>query len=239
MGFFDLPGPLFASIDAAMAMALSPGWRLACWAALAGAGTLMLYKVMSPQQRIGEAKRAAREARQRLNAFDGELSDAGPLIRAQFVAAFRHLGLVIPGTLLSILPLLALLVWLDGHYARDYPSASEVPVVTASPGPLESRWVRSGDGPPRVQVSQDDELLADVLVSSPVPIVERRHWWNWLFANPLGYLPGDGGVERIEIAFPEREYLAYGPGWMRSWLTIFFPVMFIVSLLMFRWAKVQ
>ncbi|MDW5375455.1 hypothetical protein R6258_00855 [Halomonas sp. HP20-15] len=239
MGLFDLPGPLFAAIDRAMAMALSPAWRLACWAALAGAGTLMLYKLMSPQQRIGQAKRAAREARQRLNAFDGELSEAGPLIRAQFVAAFRHLGLVIPGTLLSILPLLALLVWLDGHYARSYPVASEAPVVTTSPRHLESRWVKLGDEPPRVQVSRGGELLAEVLVSSPVPIVEHRHWWNWLFANPLGYLPADSGIERIEIAFPEREYLAYGPGWMRSWLTIFFPVMLVVSLLMFRWAKVQ
>ncbi|WP_136067766.1 hypothetical protein [Modicisalibacter radicis] len=238
MGLFDLPGPFFGAIDAAMAMALPAGWRLACWAALAGAGTLMLYKVMSPQQRIGRAKRAAREARQRLNAFEGELGDAGPLIRAQFVAAFRHLGLVLPGTLLSILPLLALLVWLDGHYARDYPAAGEVPSVTASPGRLESRWLTDGEVP-RVQVRQGEALLADVLVSSPVPVVERRHWWNWLIANPLGYLPADSGVERIEIALPEQEYLAHGPGWMRSWLTIFFPVMFIVSLLMFRWAKVQ
>lgn len=239
MGLFDLPGPLFTAIDRAMATALSPGWRLACWAALAGAGMLMLYKLLSPQQRIGQAKRVAREARQRLNAFDGELSDAGPLIRAQFVAAFRHLGLVMPGTLLSILPLLTLLVWLDGHYARSYPAADEVPVVKTSPAQLEARWLVAGDGVPRVQVRQGEALLAELAVSSPVPVVERRHWWNWLFANPLGYLPADSGVDRIEIAFPEREYLAYGPAWMRSWLIIFFPVMLGVSLLMFRWANVQ
>ena len=109
MALFDLPAPLFATLDAGLATVLPAVARLAVWAALAGVGTLFLYKWLSPQGRIGEAKRAAREARRALNGFDGEFGDAGPLIRDQFVTAFRHLGLVVIPTLISILPLLALL----------------------------------------------------------------------------------------------------------------------------------
>lgn len=238
MGLFDLPAPLFGAIDNALASVLPPIARLVVWAALAGAGTLALYRLLSPQRRIGDAKRAARQARARLNAFDGELAEAGPLIRDQFATAFRHLVLVVPGTLLSILPLLALLVWLDGSYARDYPPAGEAPAVATEPASYTSEWTGQGAGS-HLRVHDGQALLADLAISMPVPVIEQRHWWNALVANPLGYLPENGTLQRVEIALPEREYLTVGPGWMRTWLAVFFPVMFVVSLLIFRWAKIQ
>lgn len=156
MGLLDLPAPLFTSLDQFMAMGLPATIRLIIWGAIGGAVTTGLYRLLSPQAKIGRAKRAAQDARRRLNEFDGELADAGPLFRDQFVATFKHIGLVLPATLLAILPLLALLVWLDTTYSHGNAS-----------------------------------------------------------------------------------YLPVGPEWVRSWMMVFFPVMVTVSLLIYRWARIE
>lgn len=247
MALFDLPTPLFIATDAGLATFLPAPARLAVWAALAGAGTLLLYKRLSPQARIGEAKRAARQARHDLNAFDGEFADAGALIRNQFVAAFRHLGLVLIPTLISILPLLMLLSWLEGQYAHTLPDPARPPALRVSPPEYQARWSTQwpasgqarGEEAPRLLVHGRAGTVAEVTMNAPVPVVEPRHWWNWLIGNPLGYLPDDAGVARVTIALPEARYLPFGPGWMRHWLALFLPVMLIVSLLTYRWARIE
>ncbi|MEO1903657.1 MAG: hypothetical protein ABGX87_18045 [Alcanivorax sp.] len=238
MALFDLPAPLFATLDAGLATVLPAVARLAVWAALAGVGTLFLYKWLSPQGRIGEAKRAAREARRVLNGFDGEFGDAGPLIRDQFVTAFRHLGLVVIPTLISVLPLLALLTWLEGHYAHRLPTAGETPALEAAPAAYRADWISEGDTPV-IRVRDGERQVAEVPVTAPIPVVEQRHWWNWLIGNPLGYLPDNSGVERVTLTLPQPEYLPFGPGWLRHWLAVFFPIMLIVSLLTYRGANIE
>ena len=99
MGLFDLPAPLFNVLDGAMATVLPAAARLAIWAVFGAVLTMFLYKLCSPQAKIGQAKREAKAARQRLNAFDGDFADAGPLIKNQFTTAFKHVGMVVPGTL--------------------------------------------------------------------------------------------------------------------------------------------
>ncbi|MEG3115619.1 hypothetical protein R3F72_10840 [Salinicola sp. 4072] len=242
MGLLDLPDPIFAAIDGGMKSVLPATLRLVVWAAIAGVGTLFLYRLVSPQGRIANAKREARTARRRLNDFDGEFSDAGPLIRDQFISAFRHLGLVFLPTLVSILPLLALLTWLESHYAHALPAEGETPSVQVTPqnsdAPYDAQWVRE-DGGLRVIVSDGSSELANVAMTAPIPVIEKRQWWNWLAANPLGYLPAESPIERVAFDLPQPEYLPFGPGWMRHWLAIFFPVMTIVSLLTYRWAKIE
>ncbi|MBA1274199.1 hypothetical protein [Stutzerimonas azotifigens] len=238
MGLLNLPAPLFAAIDDAMATALPDTARLLLWAAIGGAGTLLLYRVISPQASIGRAKREAREARQRLNNFDGEMSEAGPLIRAQFGAAFRHLGLVTLPTLISMLPLLALLSWLDQAYSHDYPQPDEAPAMNVAPEPFYAEWF--GDGEiPIVRINLPDSDWLDIELTAPITVIEQRHWWNWLLGNPLGYLPDDNAVQRVEIGLPERSYLPFGPSWMRTWLALLLPGMMLASLLTYRWARIE
>lgn len=238
MGLLNLPTPLFNAIDALMAIALPAGIRLGVWALIAGVGTVLLYRLLSPQKRIGEAKREARAARRRLNAFDGEFADAGPLIRDQFVTAFRHLGLVVPGTLLAVLPMLCLLVWADGHYGYRLPAGATAPPVQTVPRDFDGHW-QAGAGAPHVRVTKNGHQIADFEMSAPVNEITKRSWWNWLIANPVGYLPDDSPLERIDIALPARQYLPFGPGWLRGWLGMFIPIMFIVSLLIYKWARIE
>lgn len=52
-------------------------------------------------------------------------------------------------------------------------------------------------------------------------------------ANPLGYLPAGGGVETIHIALPARQYLGFGPGWLRGWMFSLF-LTFLLSSVVFK-----
>lgn len=238
MGLFDLPAPLFSAVDAAMATFIPATLRLAIWALIAAIGTMYLYKLLSPQTRIGAAKREAKAARKRLNEFDGDFADAGPLIRDQFVTAFKHVGLVVPGTLLAILPLLCLLVWAETYYGQALPEPGATPAITTVPDGFPASW-DDGQTPPHLRVGEAAQPIADITLSAPVGIVTKQPWWHWLAANPIGYLPDNAPLEQVRIALPERHYLPFGPDWMRNWLAIFIPVMFIVSLAIYKWAKIE
>jgi len=77
----------------------------------------------------------------------------------------------------------------------------------------------------------DDEALLTLPPPAPVGVVHQRRWWNALLGNPAGYLP-PGPVDAVEIDLPRREYLPFGPGWLRGWIPLFFAVVIAVSLLL-------
>lgn len=240
MGLLNILSPMFGAIDDTVAPVLPATVRLALWAAILAVGTMLLYKVLSPQARIGHAKREAREARRKLNSFDGEFADAGPLIRDQFLTAFRHIGLVVPGTFIAILPLLCFLVWADNHFDYTLPAdgnAAHVATTPAGSG-MNARWDASSN-PPAVAVGGIGATSRSYPMRAPVPVITKHSAWNWLVGNPLGYLPDDSPIDVVHIDLPEREFIHIGPSWMRGWLAVFIPVMFIVSLLMFKWAKIE
>lgn len=240
MGVLDILSPVFTIVDDAGATVLPAGVRLALWAAVLAIGTMLLYKVLSPQQKIGAAKREARAARQALNRFDGEFADAGPLIKNQFVTAFKHIGLVVPGTLIAILPLLCFLVWADNHFDYRLPDAGQAPALTSEPrqsSGVELAWQEAQ--PPIVSITSSQQAATRYPMTAPVPVIAKFSSWNWVIGNPLGYLPDDSPIEVVHIDLPERQFISVGPHWIRGWLGIFIPVMFIVSLLMFKWAKIE
>ena len=240
MGFFDLPGPIFGLIDQGMAFVLSPLGRLIAWGLLAGIGTMLLYRLISPQASITRAKADAIAARRQLNAHTGDLASAKPLMAAQLRTAFRHLGLVLPATLLSSLPVLSLLVWLDNTYAYEFPDFGERPTVEVQPNQaFQGHWQSDGNGT-RVQVMArpDGEPLVELPLAAPVPLLEKWTWLNLLFGNPAGYLPDQVPIDRISITLPERLYLGFGPDWARTWLALFLPTLFVSSLVMYRIARI-
>jgi len=56
MGLFDLPAPLFSAFDGVLGMALPPVLRLVIWGILAGWLTMVVYRRLSNQEKIGELK---------------------------------------------------------------------------------------------------------------------------------------------------------------------------------------
>ncbi|WP_119304670.1 hypothetical protein [Dongia deserti] len=238
MGLFNLPEPFFDLVDGSLAT-LPPLLRLILWAIAGAAVSLALYRWLSPQRRIAEAKVAAQEARRRLNAHEGDLETALPLMRQSMKLALRHVGLVFPAALIASLPVLALLVWLDGAYGYQFPENQQAPTIAVEPQTYSAEWQPSRTGG---QIALRDDAGAEVTrltLAQPITRIEKRHWWNLLVGNPAGYLPDNGPIEGVSIGLPERQYLPVGPDWLRSWLTVALSALVIASLLIMRVARIS
>jgi hypothetical protein len=235
MGVFDLPAPLFDFIDRSLLGALPPLARLILWAIAGAAVSLALYRLLSPQRRIAQAKAAALNARRRLNAHDGDLESALPLMRQSMKAALRHVGLVFPAAIVASLPVLALLVWLDAAYGYQLPQDRQAPAVSVEPATYSGQWRPNGSIEVRDQAGAE---VARLTLAEPITHIEKRQWWNVLIGNPAGYLPERGPIERVTIALPERQYLPVGPGWLRSWVPVALAALVIASLLIMRIARI-
>ena len=235
MGLFDLPAPFFDFVDRSLLGALPPLLRLILWAIAGAAVSLALYRVLSPQRRIAQAKAAALDARRRLNAHDGDLETALPLMRQSMKAALRHVGLVFPGALIASLPVLALLVWLDATYGHQLPQDRQVPAVAVQPSTYSGQWQPNGTIEVRDQSGAE---VARLTLAAPITQIGKRQWWNTIIGNPAGYLPDHGPIDSITVALPERQYLPVGPDWLRSWLTVALTVLVIASLLIMRLARI-
>ncbi len=236
-GFFDLTSPLLTTLDQALAPLLPAAGRLAVWGLVAASISMALYALLSPQGRLRRVKASAQDARLALDGHDGSLGEAMPLIGRMFRSALAQLGLVLGPAVLASLPVLFMIVWLSGAYGYFMPQpASEVP-LRVEPRGLEARWLPedrasgSATAPvPRIQVVDAAERVVDTLsIDAAVTSLHKRQWWNSLIANPLGYLPMDGALERVEIALPRQEVITLGPGWLRGWEAVFFCALIAAS----------
>jgi hypothetical protein len=67
---------------------------------------------------------------------------------------------------------------------------------------------------------------------TPVPtkVIHRKRWWNYLLANPAGYLDTNVSIERFEFNTPAKVIINWGPGWMRGWLFAFLVFLILFSI---------
>lgn len=237
MGLLDLPAPLFGWIDGVLT-AIPAGLRLLLWGGVGGALSMWLYGVLSPQARIAQSKREQLEVRRRLDAFDGEIADAWPMIRRMLGLSLGHVGRVIGPALLAALPVVLLLVWISTAYGYDFPERA--PRVRVEPERLEAVWLARAEPLPRIEVIEPGHgVLAEVSVKAPVPVIEKRHWWNTLIGNPAGYLEDDGPLERVAIDLPRQQIIGFGPAWARGWEAPFFLAVLIASLILKRVLRLE
>lgn len=239
MGLLDLPAPFFDLVDRNLLWFLPPFARLIIWAVLAAVTSILVYRWLSPQAKIAETKAAAAAARRRLNAHRGDFESAMPLMRRSLRLASLQVLLVLPGALIGSLPVLALLIWLDGAYARDFPTAAATAVQVSPSDQYLGRWHGDESGGAIEIVDKQGKPIATLPLNKPVAQIEQRHWWNLLIGNPAGYLPEDGPLQSVSISLPEREYVAAGPGWARSWFSIVLPVLLVTSLAFLRIARIS
>jgi len=238
VGLFDLPAPLFASLDDALSGFAPAPLRLVLWGLIAAAFSMGAYFLLSPQRRIARAKADALEARQALDAYDGEFAGAWPLIRDVLKSAFRQLGLVTWPAIVSSLPVLALLAWMSTTYGHGFPDPGAAVEIRTVPNGLEARLetvvspAAAPSEPHReiVVIDPSGEVLHRLPWQAPVSTIHKREWWNALLGNPAGYLPDGGPLERIDLDIPAKEYLPIGPAWLKAWYVLFFGVLLAASL---------
>ena len=235
MSLFDLPAPALAWLDARLATLLPGVWRLALWGIVGGVITMGLYGLLSPQKRLGEAKRRLAASKAALDQFDGEFQDAFPLMRTMLGQALRQIGLVIGPALVAMAPMLCLIAWLSTAYGYSFPeSLAEVDVRTlpASFSAALAAAPPTADNPrPRLRIADASGQLAhEQVLEAPVTTLHPRQWWSALIGNPAGYLPAALGVERVDIDLPRQRYLSFGPVWLHGWETVFFITLSIAAL---------
>jgi hypothetical protein len=240
MGLFDLPAPLFTALDNLM-IGLPALFRLLIWATLTAILSMALYWLCSAQDKVAAAKQRALTARRNMAGYDGtEFDEMMPLAKESLVASGRHFGIVLWPALLSSLPALMLIVWVSGQFGYTLPSSgSSFAVHTDPAAPLigmtataDNVYTVNYPGPATMFaiVTADGEKLATLPLTSAIPVVHKRQWWNALIGNPNGYLPDEYAIEAIHFELPAIEYLSIGPGWVRGWEFSYFALLIIVSL---------
>lgn len=248
MGVFDAPAPLFAWIDTQIATAIPPLGRLILWGIVAALISMGLYRTLSAQERIGRTKVKLAQLRQRLDTYEGDFADAGPLIGSLLRTALQQVGLVAWPAILSSLPLLALICWLSTAYGYAYPAPGSVPAIQTMPSQLRSEWIEGTRNatlpdyqpPPRIVVTDHNQgIVADVSLLAPVPVIHKWQWWNVLIGNPVGYLPSNASVDWIKVVLPDKEYLGFGPHWLRGWEMPFFISLIVVSIAVKIWWRID
>jgi hypothetical protein len=237
MGLLDLPAPLFAAFDRLMGAALPPIARLAVWALIGAVVSMELYKLLSPQARIAELRTELETAQRKVSGFDGEFAEAWPLIRRMLSLALKRIGVILPGTVIASLPVLALIIWLDTAYGHAFPPAG-APVAVDVAKPFTAKW-QDGGAEPHALVFNGDQMVVDQAIAAAVPVVSKRHWWNMLIGNPAGYLDREAPVDDIAMVLPARQLVAFGPAWARGWEPVFFAAIILFAFALKRVRRIE
>jgi len=235
MGLFDLPAPALTWLDVWLAAALPAAWRLLLWSGVAAVMTMTLYWWLSPQARIGEAKRQLAASKVALDRFDGEFKDVLPLMRTMLGHALRQVGLVTGPALIAMVPVLCLIAWISSTYGHHFPAPGVTARVRTLPetfsATLYAAPSTAAQPHPRLQLADGSgRIVHEQALEAPVTTLHKRHWWNVLLGNPAGYLPEALGIERLDIDLPRHQYVPFGPTWLRGWEGVFFAGLFITAL---------
>ena len=247
MGLFDLTAPVFGAVDDILLSFLPAFLRLLLWGILAGWLTMLVYRKISNQEKIGVLKAEQKKLQRSITQFDGEFEHLLPVIWRTLGLGFRQLGLAIGPALLSTLPVLFLIIWAAGRFAYATQEAGDSIDFHAEPSPANLQWSPEDIASPiakgwtviwpdtgNLAVLKSDEIsLLELPLDANVPLIHKKRWWNVLMANPLGYLPHNLETDTITFDLPEIQILNFGPGWVRGWMFSFF-LSFLFSSIAFK-----
>jgi hypothetical protein len=249
MGVFDVTSPLFAWVDGLMSGWLPDTVRLLFWAVVAGVASMALYGLTSNQARLAAIKAEMAVLRKQIAEFDGPVSEMWGLVGRNLRLALRQIWVTFVPAIIASVPVIFLLVWVSNSFDVTMPGPGDQVEVEAFAGEGQAlpalRWRGAGAraegdgawsvawpnaGMPLELLNAEDQVLLKLPTTAPVGVVHQRRWWNALLGNPAGYLP-PGQVDAVEIDLPRREYLPFGPEWLRGWIPLFFAVLIAASLL--------
>lgn len=250
-GLFDWPAPVLAAVDRQLAGFLPVPLRIVLWSALGAFLSMLVYRLISPQQRLAALREETAALRRQLAGFAGEFADMAPLLRRNLALSFRQLGLTFGPAMLAGLPVIFILAFLSNAFDARAPQPGERIVLTfepeqgrqlppvrftggevreLAPGRFEVVWPKAGE---RVEIR---DSLGTLLAVLPPPALVRtlhpRQWWNALIGNPAGYLPAPSEIASVTLALPQPRVLPVGPDWLTGWLVPALVVMVVVSLVL-------
>ncbi len=249
---FDLLSPMLAALDSVLSdtLALAPVWRIAFFAALGSVVSMLLFKTLSNQAELAELKREIKSVQKELARPQGEQHSLRKALRQNLQLTGRQLWLSFWPALLASIPLLFLLAFSSNQFgfeAAQPESRVYVTPIELQGAPTEYEWLGVNSqwdarrqawtfyqpGPGQsASLMRGDERQLSLPTAVSTGVMHSKRWWNYLLANPAGYLDTDVAFERIEFNTPTQAIINWGPGWMRGWLFAFmlFLVLFSIAI---------
>ena len=167
---FDL---VFGTIDSLLAFL--PLWlRVTLWGFGLGGGSMLMYGWLSDQERIAEVKEDVEVARQKMQGYDGE--EFGPLlemVKESLGLSVKQLKIMLGPTLAAGIPILGLLIWMEGAYTHKFPEpGAQIKAVVEPAGALQDEdpaatWQPSGAVAPLDGEQREEEGAASVELTWP------------------------------------------------------------------------
>ena len=249
LSLLDLLSPALSRVDDLMrdGLGLAAVWRVAVFAALGSAASMYLFKKLSRQDELASLKRQIRALQKELVGVRGSLKKA---LLQNLRLTGRQLWLSFWPALFASLPILFLLAFSSNQFGvAAVPAGGRVYVtpIGLERSPADYRWqgvnaqwdarrkawtFYQPDIGQTASLMLGEQLQLSLPTVAPASTIHRRHWWNYLLANPAGYLDENTSIGRFDINAPPQPILGWGPGWMRGWLFAFmvFLVLFSVAI---------
>jgi len=176
-----------------------------------------LYSLVSPQKRIRAKKEEIKQLQKLLR--DESLDFAGTLrlTKQNLLRSLELLGIVLLPSLASMLPALAMILFVSMLYTHSAPVPGQEIEVSVSPTIEGLRIEPAGteeriDGKalrvampqkPRIAFYEGDRMIYEWASGIPMDSrVGKRPWWDIFVPAGAGYLPEDSSVSEIHIGFP-------------------------------------
>lgn len=243
LGIFDLPAALLTKID----FFLFGSWPLISkplvWGGICSVASMLIYLLVSNQQKLLFLKKQSSLLRRKLIFFDGDLEEIWPLTLNLFKLSFNHLFLTFWPVLLASLPVLIVLVWFSNTYSLKPIELDEPILVKIESADENLEWssrakrVTANEwqifwpaSEKRVIAKLYNKKVFTLHENSRSSILHKKKWWNNFIGNPAGYLPPDTKIEKVIPSWRKNEFLKFGPTWMRGWPFLFFVTLICVSL---------
>lgn len=219
--------PLFNAIDGLLAALLPPLARICLWGAVAGALSVAIYALLSPQNKIAEYKEQLRKYRRELMSNeDLDFREYMAVSKKNLKTSMLFFSSAIGPALASAVPVIVLLLYF--HTALGY-VAPESLSVDAPGSDMKLQLKRT---PEKVKVldSNDRLIYSGDPLHPPVPSVSKQRWWNVLLENPAGYIRDEVKVDELRFNSARRIYLEFMPGWGQGVEFPYFLLVFITAL---------
>jgi hypothetical protein len=249
---FDLLSPALSLIDDVLSnsLALAPVWRIAIFAALGSAVSMSLFNRLSNQVELADLKRQIRKVQKKLAGSDMEPGNLKKIIRQNLKLTGRQLKLTFWPALVASIPVLFLLAFGSNQFGVATPESGFRVYVTPQDfqgSPLEYEWLGVNaqwdarkkawtfhqlDPGQTTSLMLGSQKQLGLPTSVPITVIHKKRWWNYLFANPAGYLDANVNIGLFAFNTPAQVIINWGPGWMRGWLFAFllFLVMFSIAI---------
>ncbi len=220
--------------------------RLSILGALAGILSITIYAKLSPQASIAKLKKKTRSLQREMLNVDLEFVDFWRLSKENLKTSLRLFTTVLGPALVSALPVIFLVIWINTCLAYEAPPTPSDLVVTTEQGNIELQMIidTNLDEISQKEIhdhnlanSQKIVVMADEMViysgtplSPPTPVIHKRRCWNVLLESPAGYVVEDAPIDSIMLNVSKKQIIKWMPNWATGWEVPFFTFVLIAAL---------